>query len=95
MTTFKGKRVLTSLYLDPAIADELRKLSATTRVPQAVYLREAVDLLLAHYRHTSDLIVGKERSAIIPVPPTLSRIVKAADLLEKCKPRRKSLRKVK
>ena len=59
MATMKGKRVLTSLYLDPDMAARLRELSAVTRVPQAVYLREAVELLLAHYKQTSDLIAGK------------------------------------
>jgi predicted DNA-binding protein len=45
----KGNRVLTSIYLDPPIYDALRALSAETRVPQAVYLREALDDLLVKY----------------------------------------------
>ncbi len=49
MVTMKGNRVLTSLYLDPPVHEALRKLSQTTRVPTAVYLREAVaDLLKKH-----------------------------------------------
>lgn len=49
MPTMKGKRVLTSLYLDPPMHVALKQLSETTRVPVAVYLREAVaDLLLRH-----------------------------------------------
>ena len=39
-----------SLGLEPQQATELRKLSARTRVPQQVYLREAVDMLLKKYR---------------------------------------------
>jgi hypothetical protein len=77
MATMKGKRVLTSLYLDPEMATRLRELSAVTRVPQAVYLREAVELLLAHYTRTSDLIKGKKPTSI-PSPPTLARIVRAS-----------------
>ena len=49
MATMKGKRVLTSIYLDPPVAVALRKLSDQTRVPQSVYLREALDDLLAKY----------------------------------------------
>jgi predicted DNA-binding protein len=49
MATMKGKRVLTSLYLDPAAAEALRRLSDETRIPQAVYLREAIDDLFTKY----------------------------------------------
>lgn len=49
MATMKGKRVLTSLYLDPPVNEALKQLSAKTRVPKAVYLREAIDDLLAKY----------------------------------------------
>jgi predicted DNA-binding protein len=49
MATMKGKRVLTSLYLDPPAAEALRGLSEETRIPQAVYLREAIEDLLAKY----------------------------------------------
>lgn len=50
MPTMKGKRVLTSLYLDPPTHADLKQLSATTRVPIAVYLREAISDLLTKYR---------------------------------------------
>ena len=50
MPTMKGKRVLTSLYLDPPMHAALKRLSETTRVPIAVYLREAVSDLLTKYR---------------------------------------------
>ena len=49
MTTMKGKRVLTSLYLDPPVHVALKGLSETTRVPVAVYLREAIADLLVKY----------------------------------------------
>ena len=49
MVTMKGKRVLTSLYLDPPVHKALKELSATTRVPTAAYLREAIADLLKKY----------------------------------------------
>ncbi|MGH8317783.1 MAG: ribbon-helix-helix domain-containing protein [Terriglobia bacterium] len=49
MVTMKGRRVLASLYLDPPVHKALRQLSETTRVPTAVYLREAVADLLKKY----------------------------------------------
>jgi len=49
MPTMKGKRILTSLYIDPEVHLALKKLSKETRVPAAVYLREAVDDLLKKY----------------------------------------------
>jgi Ribbon-helix-helix domain len=49
MVTMKGKRILTSLYLDPPVHKALRQLSETTRVPAAAYLREAVEDLLKKY----------------------------------------------
>ena len=49
MATIKGKRVMTSLYIDPAMHRALKALSERTRVPIAAYLREAVaDLLVKH-----------------------------------------------
>ena len=83
MATMKGKRILTSLYLDPSVADELRQLSAGTRLPQAVYLREAVDPLLAQSRQVFELIV-KDRSASRRArPPVLERLVNAAARMPK------------
>jgi len=78
MATLKGKRVLTSLYLDPPVAEELKRLSAVTRVPQAVYLREAVDSLLAHYRRVADGVAGRPMRRPIR-PPALERFIRGAD----------------
>lgn len=36
-----------AIYLDPEQAEALAKLSAKTRVPQQVYLREGLDIVLA------------------------------------------------
>jgi Ribbon-helix-helix domain len=49
MATMKGKRVLTSLYLDPPVYGALKKLSLESRIPTAVYLREAIADLLKKY----------------------------------------------
>jgi predicted DNA-binding protein len=49
MATMKGKRILTSLYLDPPVHKALKELSQTTRIPSAVYLREAIADLLHKY----------------------------------------------
>jgi predicted DNA-binding protein len=54
----KGRRVLTSLYLDPPVHMALKALSAKTRVPVAVYLREAIDDVLTKY----DMNVPKMRT---------------------------------
>jgi hypothetical protein len=50
MATMRGNRVLTSLYVDPAVHDALKRLSAESRIPIAAYLREAVDDLLKKYK---------------------------------------------
>jgi predicted DNA-binding protein len=50
MPTMKGKRVLTSLYLDPPVHKAIKGLSESTRIPTAVYLREAIEDLLIKYR---------------------------------------------
>lgn len=45
----KGNQTAITGYFDPDVAEQLKKLSETTRVPQAVYLREALDDLLKKY----------------------------------------------
>ena len=45
----KGKQVPISGYYDPDIVRRLQRLTEVTRVPQAVYLREALDDLLGKY----------------------------------------------
>jgi hypothetical protein len=48
----KGKQTQVTSYYEPEVAEQLRKLSEVTRVPQAVYLREALDDLLKKYAAT-------------------------------------------
>lgn len=41
-----SKKALRSIYLDIEQVERLKRLSAQTRVPQAVYIREGIDLVL-------------------------------------------------
>jgi len=43
------ERVLTSMYVDAAQLQALRDLSKRTRVPQQVFIREGLGLVLAKY----------------------------------------------
>jgi Ribbon-helix-helix domain len=48
----KGKQTQVTSYFDPEAVRMLQQLSEITRVPQAAYLREALDDLLMKYRGT-------------------------------------------
>lgn len=43
------KRISTTVYLDPEHVDGLKKLADITRIPQAIFIREAIDDLLKKY----------------------------------------------
>ena len=45
-----GDKALRTVYLGLAQLKKLKKLSEKTKVPQAEYIREALDLLLKKYR---------------------------------------------
>ena len=45
-----GKKVATTVYLEPEQEHNLKLLSERTKVPIAVYIREGVDLVLQKYR---------------------------------------------
>ena len=51
---------LTTLYVDVELLERLYKLSAMTRVPMAVYTREAVDLALD--KHEKKIKIQQEKS---------------------------------
>lgn len=51
--TSPRKKLSTTVYLDPAQVEQLAALSQRTRVPQSVYIREAIDALLERYRGQS------------------------------------------
>lgn len=44
------KKKAMTIYLDRPQAEALQRLSERTRVPQQVYLREGLDLVLARYK---------------------------------------------
>lgn len=44
-----GKRVMTSVYLDPIKLDALQRLSDATDRPMAEHIREGVDMILDKY----------------------------------------------
>jgi predicted DNA-binding protein len=46
----RPRRIMTPVYLDPEKKAAITQLSKATRVPAAVYLREAVDDLLNKYK---------------------------------------------
>lgn len=48
----KGSQVQVMGYFSPETAKQLKRLSDITRVPQAAYLREALDDLLKKYAAT-------------------------------------------
>ena len=43
------KKALRSVYLDIEQVERLKRLSAKTRVPQAVYIREGLDLVMSKH----------------------------------------------
>jgi predicted DNA-binding protein len=49
-----GNKVLRSIYLDIAQVEKIKELSERTNVPQAVYVREGLDLLLRKYERQID-----------------------------------------
>ena len=49
-----GNKVLRSIYLDVAQVERIKRLSDITKVPQAVYVREGLDLLLRKYEGKMD-----------------------------------------
>lgn len=48
----KGNQVALTAYVSPETVHQLRKLSEITRVPQAAYMREALEELLKKYAVT-------------------------------------------
>jgi len=48
----KGRQKQVTTYYPPESIEQLRRLSDATRVPQAVYLREALDDMLKKYAGT-------------------------------------------
>ncbi len=49
-----GSKVLRSIYLDITQVEKIKKLSERTKVPQAVYVREGLELILRKYEEQTD-----------------------------------------
>ena len=45
-----GSKILRSIYLDLDQIKKIKELSEKTRVPQAVYIREGLDLIIQKYK---------------------------------------------
>jgi len=54
-----GNKVLRSIYLDIAQVKKIKRLSKKTGVPQAVYVREGLDLVLHKYKKQIDAGIRK------------------------------------
>jgi predicted DNA-binding protein len=55
-----GNKVLRSIYIEVEQLDKLKKLSQRTKVPQAVYIREALDLVLKKYAQQLETVPSPE-----------------------------------
>lgn len=44
-----NRRIIRSVYFDKEKFDDLEKLSAQTRVPKAVYIREGINMMMKKY----------------------------------------------
>ncbi len=53
-------KVLRSIYLDIEQVEKLKKLSAQTKVPQAVYVREGIDFVLNKHSEKRRKKKGKQ-----------------------------------
>ncbi len=52
-----GSKVLRSIYLNITQVEKIKKLSERTKVPQAVYVREGLDLILNKYEEHIDTTI--------------------------------------
>ena len=54
-----GKKLIRTLYVDVEQVAKIKKLSDKTRVPQAVYIREGIEMMLGKYEGIINKGVGK------------------------------------
>ncbi len=59
-----GKKALRSVYLDMQQVERLKLLSEKTRVPQAVYIREGLDLVMSKYEKKIGTIQSARKSRV-------------------------------
>ncbi|MCK9522504.1 MAG: ribbon-helix-helix domain-containing protein [Proteobacteria bacterium] len=54
--TAGSKKTSTTIYITESQDQQLKELSRRTKVPVAVYIREGIDMVLAHHR---DVLPGQ------------------------------------
>lgn len=59
-----GKKALRSVYLDMQQVERLKLLSEKTRVPQAVYIREGLDLVMSKYEKKIGTMQSAKKSRV-------------------------------
>ena len=59
-----SKKTLRSLYLDIEQTEKLKELSAKTKVPQAVYIREGIDLVLKRHSKKISKVKSSKHAAL-------------------------------
>ena len=64
----KKRKLMRTIYLDVEQIERLRKLSVRTRVPQAVYIREGIDLVLSKHLEKKERRKVLKESRKIKVP---------------------------
>ena len=69
-----SKKALRSVYLDSEQVERLKNLSAITRVPQAVYIREGLDLVMGKYEKKTKKSKASRGSK--PVKPRSLKLLK-------------------
>jgi predicted DNA-binding protein len=65
-------KVARTIYIEDGQLDALKRLSQRTKVPQSVYVREALDMLLEKYSEQLKLDFKESFKGIVPpgmVPP--------------------------
>jgi len=50
------KKVSTTVYLTPSQVQRLKALTETTKVPTAEYIRQGIDMILAHIESNPNVI---------------------------------------
>ena len=63
---YMGYKVLRSIYLDIEQLEKIKKLSEKTKVPQATYIREGLDIVLQKYKNLIAVDSKKTRKKKTP-----------------------------
>ena len=80
------RKILRTIYLDKRVVDKICRLSTKTRVPQAVFIREGIDLMLKKHQKqlSSKQKKGKtqnylfDKRKILKMVPKLRKVKKGS-----------------